>query len=371
MLTSNLASPAHFPYVKPELLDWQRRRQTLLTEIKQLSIETPPPPLQTSLAVEQPLLPKEPKLPDLLCLEELSNYWDFFKPELGSLGYDSVYVKRPSVHGTSWSGVEKHDGCGIFFMKDRFRLVHEHSINFQDMHDRVALLLLLEDLAAKVGEEGKRSLLLVANTHLYWDPKQVEDQLNELKQVEIGIFNMKQMVKNTYGQSSLPIILCGDFNNSPSSKIYAYMQNSFLKECNIKFRSAYDTYGLLQKEKQHSPESDEENSSDTSKGFINNEPQHTTVTSRRKETIDYIWYSEDLLRPTHLLEIPAEDVLRKEEGPEGWLAREYERRVQQAEKEGKEKGEVEPQLSTNLNGIPNSVFGSDHLPIAAIFDLQI
>lgn len=39
----------------------------------------------------------------------------FFKPELDDRGYDSVFVKRPSIHVSNWSGEKKHDGCGIFY----------------------------------------------------------------------------------------------------------------------------------------------------------------------------------------------------------------------------------------------------------------
>lgn len=39
----------------------------------------------------------------------------FFKPELQDRGYESVYVKRPSIHVSNWSGEKKHDGCGIFY----------------------------------------------------------------------------------------------------------------------------------------------------------------------------------------------------------------------------------------------------------------
>lgn len=52
---------------------------------------------------------------DVVCLEELTDYWTYFKPEMQSRGYDSVFVKRPSVNPSTWSGKRKQDGCGIFF----------------------------------------------------------------------------------------------------------------------------------------------------------------------------------------------------------------------------------------------------------------
>jgi mRNA deadenylase 3'-5' endonuclease subunit Ccr4 len=79
--------------VKPEHLAWKRRKHTLLNEIKQLS--TAPRADSTS---------SSSTLADVLCFQELTDYWAFFQRELAQLGYASVYVKRPSLHGTSWSG---------------------------------------------------------------------------------------------------------------------------------------------------------------------------------------------------------------------------------------------------------------------------
>jgi mRNA deadenylase 3'-5' endonuclease subunit Ccr4 len=187
--------------VKPENLAWKRRKHTLLDEIKQLALPSSSSP------------PTRPV--DVLCVQELTDYWEFFKDELGQLGYASVYVKRPSIHGTSWSGpipppsacgdeeltlngcagIEKHDGCGIFFNGDRFKLVMEKSINYKDEHDRVALMVLLEDRqpsrAGRSGEdrpeegdetETERDLVLVATTHLYWDATKVDDQMKQLRE---------------------------------------------------------------------------------------------------------------------------------------------------------------------------------------------
>ncbi|TDH73226.1 hypothetical protein CCR75_007941 [Bremia lactucae] len=90
ILASNLATRNHFPYVLDSNLNWDYRRTVLLRQLDKLDA-------------------------DVLCLEELSDYWTFFKNELQERGYDSVYVKRPSIHISNWSGEKKHDGCGIFY----------------------------------------------------------------------------------------------------------------------------------------------------------------------------------------------------------------------------------------------------------------
>jgi CCR4-NOT transcription complex subunit 6 len=59
---------------------------------------------------------------DIVCLEELDNYWTFFQPELQNANYKSVYAPRPSLKASSWSGLKKDDGCGIFYNSSKFVL---------------------------------------------------------------------------------------------------------------------------------------------------------------------------------------------------------------------------------------------------------
>ena len=63
------------------------------------------------------------------------------KPEMDSLGFRGVYLGRPTTHSSEWSGKQKKDGCAIFFRKSLFDLVETDTVNFMDVHDRVALLV--------------------------------------------------------------------------------------------------------------------------------------------------------------------------------------------------------------------------------------
>ena len=157
-------------------------------------------------------------------------------------------------------------------------------------------------------------------------------------------------------RSDEPILLCGDFNNSPTSTVYEYMQNMFLRNHDEPMRSAYDSYLL-------SDTDDDGMVMDLEKGHQGGaafEPPFTTVNYRRRWTIDYIWYSSNTLRASKLLKIPSEAELRREEGPPNWLA------VTMA---GDSSGRLPCGLNGNHNGIPNSVHGSDHVPIMAVFEV--
>eukprot|EP00644_Phytophthora_capsici_P000950 jgi/Phyca11/551623/estExt2_Genewise1Plus.C_PHYCAscaffold_430066 len=343
ILASNLATRNHFPYVLESSLNWENRKMALLRQLDALDA-------------------------DVLCLEELSDYWTFFKPELQDRGYESVYVKRPSIHVSNWSGEKKQDGCGIFYKKDKFELKEFEAVNFHDPHDRVAVLALLK-------MRHFAQFVLVGCTHLWWNAKKVDHQMAELYELEEEVIRMSTDVRDKYerelagtatGQSSVPIVLCGDFNNSPESPIYEYMENSFMQKPNLEgvseaFRSAYAFYkpNALASALEHSEEVLQSLKVEEGKKA---EPPHTTVNYRRCWTIDYIWYSKSSLVPSRVLEIPSESTLRAEDGPGNWF-----NRLAMADSLNRS-GRLPSGLHGNYNGIPNSVFGSDHVPIMAEFE---
>lgn len=137
ILASNLAKPMHFPYVMPEKLEWSHRRQVLMSQLDALNA-------------------------DIVCLQELSDYWTFFREEMHMRGYESVYVKRPSINVSTWSGEGKKDGCGVFFKRNAFELVDCDSVNYNDVHDRVAMLALLK-------HKTSQRHMFVSTTHLWWN----------------------------------------------------------------------------------------------------------------------------------------------------------------------------------------------------------
>lgn len=135
------------------------------------------------------------------------------------------------------------------------------------------------------------------------------------------------------------------------------MQKPNLEGVTENFKSAYGLYkqnalvsGFHDKESLHIEEGKKD------------EPPHTTVNYRRCWTIDYIWYSQSSLVPAKILDIPDESVLRSEEGPLNWL-----NRLALADSYNKS-GRLPSGLHGNHNGIPNSKFGSDHVPIMAEFE---
>eukprot|EP00126_Sphaerothecum_destruens_P008738 Sdes_comp20330_c0_seq1m14020 len=257
-------------------------------------------------------------------------------------------MERPSVHVSSWTGKKKYDGCGIFYKRNIFDIVDEQSVTYTDKHDRIALIILLRF-------KKNHRHLLVGNTHIYWNHRAIQEQLKELGEFDSAITEMKLNYSNQFSDPDIPVVVCGDFNNGPQSEVYKYMSQEFLQGAGCRMRSAYDIYKLRK------GPSDEIILTEESPFGAAYEPDFTSVNFKRCWTIDYIWYSSGNILTTGLLEIPSEDFMRRHSGPEGWI-----NRVNAAKKL---KGEPLLEVDMNNNGIPNGEFGSDHLLIAAGFDL--
>ncbi|CAK0801438.1 unnamed protein product [Prorocentrum cordatum] len=99
---------------------------------------------------------------DVLSLVECDHYEDHFRPALVSLGYESVWRKRPRP--------TSKDGCCIAWRRNMFDLVGERKIEYRDkrdIKDRIALAVLL-----RVRLNG--AMLCVVSTHLARNPEMIE-----------------------------------------------------------------------------------------------------------------------------------------------------------------------------------------------------
>lgn len=139
ILARTLATPERFPYVCDTSLDWNHRVNAILSSIKSHQ-------------------------PDIIALQELTDYKSVFQPALAAIGYSSSFLQRPSIHEGNWSGKYKEDGCGLFFKKDLFETQQVHNITYDDAHDRVALVVVLKC-------KMTRKLILMATTHIWWNAK--------------------------------------------------------------------------------------------------------------------------------------------------------------------------------------------------------
>ncbi|XP_059868976.1 nocturnin [Delphinus delphis] len=211
--------------------------------------------------------------PDILCLQEVDHYFDTFHPLLSRLGYQGTFFPKP------WSpclDVEHNngpDGCALFFLQNRFKLVNSANIRLTAMTLKTNQVAIAQTLECK---ESSRQFC-IAVTHLKartgWErfrSAQGCDLLQNLQSITQG--------------AKIPLIVCGDFNAEPTEEVYRHFASSSL--------NLSSAYKLLSADGQ-------------------SEPPYTTWKIRTsgecRHTLDYIWYSKHALSVRSALDLLTEE----------------------------------------------------------------
>ncbi|KAK4389093.1 Carbon catabolite repressor protein 44 [Sesamum angolense] len=278
---------------------WKARSQAILTMLKNLEA-------------------------DFLCLQEVDEYDTFYKKNLENLGYASIYIQR--------SG-KKRDGCGIFYKQNSAELVIEEKIDYNDLVDTVddGKTSSTENDGVLVSgnkEEPKAGIMaafrlknpsschvIIANTHLYWDPEWADVKIAQAKYLLSRLVGFKDLVSDKF-DCSPPIILSGDFNSVPGDQVHQYLVSG----TNLMGPETADDLPM--------PLS-------SVYAFTRGEPEFTNCTPGFTGTLDYIFFSPSGdIKPVSYLELP------------------------------------EAESSDVIGGLPNYFHPSDHLPIGAEFAVE-
>nr|XP_043628127.1 carbon catabolite repressor protein 4 homolog 4 [Erigeron canadensis] len=279
---------------------------------------------------------------DILCLQELDEYDKFYKEKIEQNGYSSIYIKRTG---------RKLDGCGIFYKHNKLELISEKKIDYNDLANMVLeesshveqqkapatnnvirvkclpsdrgdpndpYVRLKRDcvgiMAAFKFKKPHQHYVIVANTHIYWDPEWADVKLAQAKYLLSCVDNFKRMVSERF-ECSPSVLIAGDFNSVPGDKVYQYLVSG----------------GPMAAP---SPEHSEDLPMPLCSvhAYTRGEPPFTNCTPGFTGTLDYILFSpSDSVEPVSYLELP-------------------------------ELGS--PDLE---GGLPNFYHPSDHLPIGAEF----
>uniref|UniRef100_A0A6G1SJV1 Protein angel 2 n=1 Tax=Aceria tosichella TaxID=561515 RepID=A0A6G1SJV1_9ACAR len=171
---------------------------------------------------------------DIICLQEVESdhLQSLYRPKLARYGYECLYKKKTGY---------KLDGCAIFYKSKLFHLSNSKGVEFN--RTDVAYLLnrdnvgLIAVLKPRIPTRSESSHLVIANTHLIFNPRRCDVRLAQLKyflsELEAISRNFCDSNKTTtnsatnnstsidnMGQPSYhPTILCGDLNSTPDSEV--------------------------------------------------------------------------------------------------------------------------------------------------------
>ncbi|KAG8459495.1 hypothetical protein KFE25_012830 [Diacronema lutheri] len=317
-----------YPYCPSWALAWTYRRRNLLRDMRLLGA-------------------------DVYCLQEVQadHFEQWFEPQLDQLGYSGTYKRKTREFMGQYG---KMDGCATFWRRDKLAPVDGglHAVEFNAIavskhappgQERKRLLnRLLKDNVAQVGifalvgasaQPGTPPQhVCVANTHInanteFSDVKlwQTQYLLVEVERiVHEWIASSAGAALGALGASAaqLPVILAGDFNSTPGSTPYALLSTGFVErdavseddpvgiiaslplEHHMMLRSAHTTLGAHGNATANRLDA---NLMPTAQMEL----PYSNFTGHFVGTLDYIWYTSDLLEVVSILEAPnKEDITR-------------------------------------------------------------
>ncbi|XP_059212328.1 protein angel homolog 2 isoform X2 [Centropristis striata] len=198
LLQDNVYLYRHCP---PSVLPWDHRLPNLLAEIQHYNA-------------------------DILCLQEVQqdHYENQIKPALQALGYQCEYKKRTG---------SKPDGCAVIFKTSRLSLLSSNPVEYFRRgdalldRDNVGQVLLLQpnDAAAPADPSDPSSFICVANTHLLYNPRRGDIKLAQLAILLAEINRLSRLPDG----STNPVVVCGDFNSTPWSPLYSFLTTGRLE----------------------------------------------------------------------------------------------------------------------------------------------
>ena len=210
---------------------------------------------------------------DVICLEEVDHFNDFFKPIFDNLGYDGFFFPKKDSPCLRCDGNNGPDGVAIFYRRSKFSLLEVQNNYLENLEKRQSNQPIMACLLNSK-KEGKN--ICVAVTH--FKAKKGFENLRAI-QAKSCLKFVDQFRKKVDYESA--VIICGDFNGIPSEDFYQIMANQ--SSCHL--ASAYSK-------------------------AAGEELSYTTWKIRQdvetKHTIDYIWFTHDLLTVVSYLQLPDE-----------------------------------------------------------------
>ena len=231
-----------FSRATPEMLNWDNRKHRLLDEIKKYDA-------------------------DIITLQEVDHYYDFFLPEMNKLGYIGHFAPKPTSACLDVSG--NNDGCAMFIRRSRMRVIScetttlalsvanleggeiiedEESLKLQN---QVGLIAVCEFICGRStwGEEGGAGNatkkispppLIICTTHLKASKTSTGERYRQ-KGVQ-QILEEVDKIHRTLAVSGRrpPVILTGDFNAVSDSREYRPLTYEAVKRHRLGLRSVYN-----------------------------------------------------------------------------------------------------------------------------------
>jgi len=212
-------TPQVYAYTPSWALSWWHRKQLLVEEVLHKNM-------------------------DIVCLQEVNvaSLTDVWLPVMEPLGYKLLYYQKTRARTMSQQHEAKFvDGCATFYKHNKLTLVEKYPVEYnskallkddlkksEDIFNRV----MTRDNIAIIGvfevtATGRQ--MIVANTHLHWDPA-----FRDVKLVQTALLleetekMARKYAKLNYGNDlkKVPVLIAGDFNSTADSGVVQLFNHS-------------------------------------------------------------------------------------------------------------------------------------------------
>ncbi|XP_075991551.1 protein angel-like isoform X2 [Anticarsia gemmatalis] len=173
--------------------------------------------------------------PDILCLQEVqsSHIADFYN-RFNEIGYVGIFKQKTG---------QRQDGCAIYYKSSRFHLVEQIHVEFFQPElpilnrDNIGMMVKLMPVSLP------SSPIVVATTHLLYNPKRTDVRLAQM-QVFLAEIDRFAYCNNGLESGHLPIILTGDFNSTPDSAVVRLLDSGTLMASPFRDASDWERIGV-------------------------------------------------------------------------------------------------------------------------------
>lgn len=350
ILCEKFATASLYGYTPTKALSWDYRKLKILQEIRESNA-------------------------DILCLQEIATdvFREFFSPELAQDDYKGVHWPRPKAKTMAEKDAQGVDGCAVFYKASKWILLDKQlidyaniAINRPDMknhHDIFNRVMPKDNIGLICFFESRQTgaRMIVANTHLAWEPTLADVKLVQTAILMENITRLaekyarwpplkdKKMIQvpleegevrrevpepgpsqEYRNNTDIPLLVCGDYNSTNDSSVYELLSMGRVAPTHSDFGN--HQYGTFTRDGVEHPFSMR-----SAYVHLNGTPDELSFTNyvpNFAEVIDYIWYSTNTLEVVELLGPPDKNHLKR------------------------------------VPGFPNYHFPADHIQIAAEFVIK-
>ncbi|XP_050360692.1 protein angel homolog 2 isoform X2 [Nymphalis io] len=308
--------------------------------------------------------------PDILCLQEVQiSHLSNFYVKLEQLGYFGIY-KQKTGH--------RHDGCAIYFKQCHFDMQDHITVEFYQPEmpilnrDNIGLMVKLIPKAAPC------TPIVIATTHLLYNPKRTDVRLAQMQVLlaEIDRFAYDSNAKGTY----LPIILTGDFNSSPDSAVIKLLDKGRISAGALRDNSDWRKIGVTDNCQHLSVYLNRHKGITADFSMIKIFNSDFTMNTPEDDTAQIPEYSgmfnSDSIR--HPLKLSSVYNKTKSDGrfeattfQDYWITVDYIYFSHCKSLKLLERLRLPSEVECDVLGrLPNDIYGSDHLALAAVFEIK-